>query len=958
MSSSDDRAAAGPDLAPNGERFQVTPLENFPPPEKWDDWVEWDAKAWPRKVERRYSLIPTICFNCEAACGLVAYVDQKDLSIRKLEGNPFHPGSRGRNCAKGPATLNQIDDPERVLYPMKRVGPRGSGKFERVTWDHVLDVFAAKIRTALVEGRRTEVMYHVGRPGHDGYMDRVLQAWGVDGHNSHTNVCSAAARLGYALWQTVDRPSPDHAKAKFILLLSSHLETGHYFNPHAQRIIEGKLAGAKLCAVDIRLSNTASMADWWLAPNPGSEAFLLLAFAKVLLDEGTIDRTFVEEWTNWPEALEALTRAEGTTGGSSANGAVTNGGPSVAPRFDDFLAALRRHYAKYTPEAAEKECGVAAARIVEVAREIGKAGSGFASHVWRNAASGNRGGWQVARCLHFLSVLVGAVGAEGGTNFNTADKFVPAPFKKPPPQKVWNELLYPREWPLSHHELSYLLPHLLLDGRGKLAAYFTRVYNPVWTNPDGMVWEKVLRDEKLVELHAALTPTWSETAQYADYVLPMGVGAERHDLMSQETHAGRWIGFRQPVRRVAMERAGRKVEWGWQANPGEVWEEDEFWIALSWRIDPDGSLGVRQWFESPDRKGERITVDEYYRWIFENSVPGLPEAAAKLGLTPLEYMRRHGCFEVKGSTYDTFKKPLAEAERAGASEDAAKRIVVKDGKPIGVLAEGAARVGVATPSRRFELYSKTMAEWGWPEQTLPGYVESHVHPKHLDPTKGDYVLVPTFRLPTLIHTRSANAKWLYELSNTNPVWIHPTDAARLGVKTLDLVRVSTRIGHFVNKAWVTEGVRPGVVACSHHLGRWRLFDDHGTDRWASAQVKREELAPGKIRIRRIKDIAPWKSGDKDSSRVWWTDGGVHQNLTFPVQPDPISGMHCWHQRVHVERARAGDQYGDVEVDTNRSMEVFREWMAEARPAPGPGGLRRPLWFNRAVKPAPEAYRIP
>ncbi len=474
-----------------------------------------------------------------------------------------------------------------------------------------------------------------------------------------------------------------------------------------------------------------------------------------------------------------------------------------------------------------------------------------------------------------------------------------------------------------------------------------------------MVWERVLRDEKLVELHAALTPVWSETAQYADYVLPMGVGAERHDLMSQETHAGRWIGFRQPVRRVAMERAGKPVEWTWQANPGEVWEEDEFWIALSWRIDPDGALGIRQWFESPYRKGERITVDEYYRWIFENSVPGLPEAAAKLGLAPLEYMRRHGCFEVKGSTYDTFKKPLAEKERAGTSDDAARRIVVKDGKPVGVLAEGAARVGLATPSRRFEVFSQTMVDWGWPEQALPGYIESHIHPKQLDPARGDYALVPIFRLPTLIHTRSANAKWLYELSNTNPVWIHPEDAQRLGgVQTQDLVRVSTRIGHFVNKAWVTEGVRPGVVACSHHLGRWRLFEEVGTDRWASALVTREEIAPGRIRIRRVKDIAPWKSSDRDSSRVWWTDGGVHQNLTFPVQPDPISGMHCWHQRVHVELARPEDRYGDVEVDTNKSMEVFREWMAQTRPAPGPGGLRRPLWFNRAVKPALEAYRLP
>ena len=72
-------------------------------------------------------------------------------------------------------------------------------------------------------------------------MERVLQAWGVDGHNSHTNVCSARRALGYAFWRACDRPSPDHANAQFMLLLSSHLETGHYFNPHAQRIIEGKM---------------------------------------------------------------------------------------------------------------------------------------------------------------------------------------------------------------------------------------------------------------------------------------------------------------------------------------------------------------------------------------------------------------------------------------------------------------------------------------------------------------------------------------------------------------------------------------------------------------------------------------------------------------------------------------------------------------------------------------------
>ncbi len=914
--------------------MSVTPLASFPPVDQWDDWLEYDAASWPRKVERRYRLVPTTCFNCEAACGLMAYIDKASMTVTRLEGNPHHPGSRGKNCAKGPATINQIRDPQRILYPLKRAGPRGSGRFERTTWDEVLDTLATRIRQAIIDDRRTEIMYHVGRPGDDGFMYRVLKSWGIDGHNSHTNVCSAAARLGYALWSGSDRPSPDHEHAKFMLLLSSHLETGHYFNPHAQRIIEGKSKGAKLCVIDVRLSNTAAKADYWLAPWPGTEAMLLLSFAHVILEEDLLDRGFVERWVNWRQFLAARR-------------------PDAEPSFDLFVRELRAEYAFASPEAAAAECGVDARTIRTVAREIGEAGPALATHVWRNAASGNLGGWQVARCLQLLTVLVGAVNARGGTGLASHHKFVAAPFLQPPPQRVWSELLYPLEYPLAHHEMSFLLPHFLLEGRGRIAAYFTRVYNPVWTNPDGMLWERVLRDETTIELHAALTPVWSETAQYADYVLPMGNAAERHDLMSQETHSARWISFRQPVLRVAAERAGAAIELTRETNPGEVWEEDEFWIELSWRIDPDGTLGIRKYYESPYRSGAKITIDEYYRWIFENSVPGLTEESARHGLKPLEYMRTFGAFLVTAEAYEGH---LAEVppDRLRDARTLDDGTIVKDDTTVGVMAGGSARAGFATPSRRLELYSPTMAEWGWPEHALPGYIESHIHRRHLDPANGVYVLIPTFRLPTLIHTRSANAKWLYELSNTNPIWMHPEDAKRLGVETGDLLRITTRIGHFVNKAWVTEGMRPGVLACSHHLGRWRLHDECGTHRWASVKVTCDELQTGVFRFRRTGDIAPFESEDPDTRRIWWTDGGVHQNLTFPVQPDPVSGMHCWHQRVTVAPAGPDDRFGDVQVDTTKSMDVYREWLAMTRPAPGPGGRRRPPWLARVLNPAPDA----
>src|SRR5438309_4304912 len=284
-------------------------LSAFPPKERWDDWTELDSQAWPRRKERHYSLVPTTCFNCESACGLLAYIDKDTGSIQKFEGNPENPGSRGRNCAKGPATLNQITDPDRILYPLKRSGKRGAGNWGRVSWDEALDDLASRIRKAIVEDRKDEIMYHVGRPGEDGFTERILAAWGVDGHNSHTNICSSGAREGYQLWMGLDRPSPDHANAKVILLISAHLESGHYFNPHAQRVIDGKMSGAKLIVFDTRLSNTATHADHFIAPYPGSEAAILLSIANYLIQNNLYNREFVRRWWNWEEYLEQRSEA-------------------------------------------------------------------------------------------------------------------------------------------------------------------------------------------------------------------------------------------------------------------------------------------------------------------------------------------------------------------------------------------------------------------------------------------------------------------------------------------------------------------------------------------------------------------------------------------------------------------------------------------------------------------------
>ena len=164
--------------------------------------------------------------------------------------------------------------------------------------------------------------------------------------------------------------------------------------------------------LDTRLSNTATHADHWLSPVPGSEAAINLAVARHLIATRRYDREFVRRWWNWAEYLQAC----------------HPGLPVTFEAFEDVLAAL---YAEFTFEYAAAESGIDAGVLAEVAETVAGAGTRFSAHVWRSAAAGNLGGWQVARTLFLISALLGAVATEGGVFPNALNKFVPAADPRP-----------------------------------------------------------------------------------------------------------------------------------------------------------------------------------------------------------------------------------------------------------------------------------------------------------------------------------------------------------------------------------------------------------------------------------------------------------------------------------------------------------------------------------------------
>lgn len=1082
----------------SNSKFTNTPdsLSFYPPMSEWNDFKELDGNDWKRGgIDRHgvrsesnpdgirvndYAIVPTACSNCEASCGLTAWIDKNTFTVVKYMGNPFHPASRGRNCAKGYAVQSQMYDPDRIAFPLKRApgSARGEGKWIRTTWDEAMTTIGKKMSDTIKVGdelSKKSIMYHVGRPNENGFTPQIWHTLGQDCTNSHTNICSSGGRTPTIQWANDDRISPDWANAKLLFLNSSHAaDAGHYFAQSAAFIAEARSKGAKMVVMDPRLSNSAGMADLWIAAWPGTEPVIYLYLTQRMLSEGKVDKEFVRRWFNWEVFLDNKKYLEFMA---------SKGYISKAPEGDDFntfLEVLKELYAPYTLDFTVKETHVPAYKLEALYDMFIWAGTAISTYFWRATAAGNRGGWMSGRSGYLALALRGAIGPEGGTFFHHwhvisvggkgGSSTVGQGMRgaNVAPIDVYNELSWPPEWPISTYELSYLLPHLLADtewqkkwiAKGlnvpqKLAVWIPRMYNPVWINPDGFRWIDTLKNESKMELTFNLSPVWSETNWYVDYILPVGLAGERHDQHSEASMPARWTSFRQPVMRVALEKAGWKpnnpnratLEAHIKAGLGEVWEENEFWIDLCVNyVDPTGELGIRKMWESKKNPGKPVTIAEWYDAAFGDNLPNLKATATsderyKNAEYPVyEYMRDYGAWmeetniysaqerEIKddgenyishGHKYD--KKHVHINKRTGvmtAEHDGKK-------KPFGIEIDGKKMEGFETLDKKLDFFCEWLADdWKWPEYAIPFYprndqekkemvhIVSHVNHSFMT-EKNSYALNTVFRLPYNIHTRSANSKHLMEISqNHDPIWISTPDAARQGFKRGDAIRVNIvdsltglASGYFVAMAVPTEGVLPGTLACSHHGGRWKLVNSitipNGvTDGKVDPQPMKRDMKDSKFmahapqnvgqdgaqikiedysgtaginsfgvptaevqmdgkngKLKYVEGIKPFKSArfanyNRDSGNIWW-DGlsGSWQNAVAAPHPDPISGMHCWHQKVILEPAQPGDKIGDIQVNYDNNFKVYQGWRDQlTRGLDKDSTLRRPEHIKRPWVP--------
>jgi anaerobic selenocysteine-containing dehydrogenase len=1097
-----------------GFTTQPETLDFYPPMDQWGSFKELDGDDWKRGgIDRKgvrsednpdgievhdFMIIPTACSNCEASCGLTAWVDKKTLTVTKFMGNPLHAGSRGRNCAKGYATQSQMYDPDRIPFPLKRAEgtKRGEGHWVRTTWDEAMTAIGKKMSDTLDSGdelSKKSIMFHVGRPNENGFTGKVWHTLGQDCFNSHTNICSSGGRTPTIQWVNDDRSSPDWANAKLIFLNSSHAaDAGHYFQQSASFIADARKKGAKMVVMDPRMSNSAGMADLWIAAWPGTEPAIYLYIINRILQENKTDHTFVKRWLNW----EVMLDNEEFMKFIAEKGYVEK--VRKGKSYETFIEILTEMYAPYTLEFASKETHVPADRLEKLYDMVIWAGTAISTYFWRAAAAGNRGGWMSGRAGFLMLALRGAIGPEGGTFFHhwhvisVAGKGGKSTVGggKVPKVDAWNELSWPPEWPLSTYELSYLLPHLLTDkewqdkwtAKGltvpkKLSVWIPRMYNPVWINPDGFRWIEVIKDESKMELTFNLSPTWSETNWYVDYILPVGLAGERHDQHSEATMPARWTSFRQPVLRVALEKSGWKpknpnratLEAHIKAGLGEIWEENEFWMDMAVNyIDKDGRHGMKKHWESKINPGKPVTIAEWYDAAFGDNLPNLRKTVAKDSRYKDEkfpvyaYMRDHGTWLEEENIYspqehlvkETATHYISHGHKYKKSEVRTDKrtgvMSVKDHhngwkypdgrKSIGIETDGKKYEGFATNDKKMDIFCEWLFDdWKWKEYSVPFYprteaekkdmehIVSHVNHMYMNKGKApedhdEYALNTVWRLPYNIHTRSANSKHLMEISqNHDPIWIATGDAKRQGFKRGDAIRVrivdtvsGLDSGFFVAMAVPTEAVLPGTLACSHHGGRWKLKNavsvqgfnsqegmiaESKTDKdLTDPKFLGEDIDNAGKNSRHIKNFGgdlgisgfgvplaemstdgkigklsyydenkkslgglntrkPWQFPEynKDYDNVWW-DGlsGSWQNAVAPAHPDPISGMHCWHQKVILEKAQPGDRIGDIEVNYENNFKTYQAWRDDlTRPLDENSKWRRPQHIKRPWVPLSE-----
>ena len=234
------------------------------------------------------------CGPCHTRCGLLVHF-QGNRAV-KVEGDPKHPVNRGAICSRGRLILEHLYHPDRVNFPLKRVGEKGGGKWQRIHWDQALDEIASKIGNIKAKFGAESLSFCGGT--YRTYMwasKRFFNLFGSPNLTGPGAICHCSSfAIESATYGTMAHSDLRNAAC---IVIWGHTPSESVPIPEWQQIVAATKRGTKLIVVDPRFTKTAEMADLWLQIRPGTDAALMLGWLKIIVDEELYDKDFVEKWT-------------------------------------------------------------------------------------------------------------------------------------------------------------------------------------------------------------------------------------------------------------------------------------------------------------------------------------------------------------------------------------------------------------------------------------------------------------------------------------------------------------------------------------------------------------------------------------------------------------------------------------------------------------------------------------
>jgi len=426
--------------------------------------------------------------DCPDTCGMLVTVE--DGVAVKIQGDPTMPFTQGTLCTKVAHYLERTYAPERLMHPLKRVGPKGSGRFERISWDAALDEIVTRLKVLAAEDPQTILpLSYAGTMGMVQYssMDRRffhrLGASILD-----RTLCSSAGKAGIkaTLGGSVGMDPERFDEARLILLWGANPVVS---NLHLwSRVQEAKRRGAKVIAIDPYRSLSAEKCTQHVALLPGTDGALALAMMHVLIAENLLDGDYIA-------------------------------------RFTLGFDALAERVKQYSPQWAAQVCGLDAETIVQLARDYGTAKP--AAIRLNYGMQRHAGGGIAARTIACLPALTGAWReVAGGIVLTTADfyGFDHAALERP-------DLLAGRRPRVVNHAA---LGEALTAAAPPVKAVIVYNNNPVAVCPDSM---KVLAGFRREDLYCVVMDSFmTDTADYADLVLPATTQLEHYDVHKSYGH--------------------------------------------------------------------------------------------------------------------------------------------------------------------------------------------------------------------------------------------------------------------------------------------------------------------------------------------------------------------------------------------------------------------------------------